>query len=174
MTSQQVYRFQQAEGEVIIEPHKRNGVLRTNHFCYLCITSKQSRMSIQKAMFCIYAAIPRTMSPREPAYVYFFMTFLLKTCLQTVRKQIINIPELREHKKVTQDFQFSKYTGDPALDIVLPQTSPDGWTVGLQFSKQVGLPLFLALFPSLTISQVLPAYARHFRVCYNTGNERNA
>ena len=171
MTSQQVYQFQQAEGEVIIEPRKRNGILRTTHFCYLCITSKQSRMSIQKAMFCIYAAIPRTMSPREPAYVYFFMTFLLKTCLQTVRKQIINIPELREHKKVTQDFQFSKYTGDPALDIVLPQTSPDGWTVGLQFSKQVGLPLFLALFQSFTRNTHANAVEKlHFRVFYNTGD----
>ena len=137
MTSQQVYQFQRAEGQVIIEPHKRNGVLQTCHFCYLCITSKKSKKSIRKAMFCIYAAIPHTMSPSEPAYVYFFVTFLLATCLETVRKQISLIPELREHKKKSQDFQFSKDTADPALEIVLSQSPPAGWTVGLQFSKQV-------------------------------------
>ena len=164
MTSQQVYQFQQAEGEVIIEPHKRSGVLQTNHFCYLCITSNQ-QINIQKAMFCFYAAIPRTMSLREPAYVYFFMTFLLTTCLETVRKQIINNPELRGHKKVTQDFQFSKYTGDPALDIVLPQTSPDGWTVGVQFSKQVGLPLYLALFPSLPCNTHINTGKNIYYIC---------
>ena len=131
MTSQQVYEFQRAEGKVIIEPHKRNGVLQTCHFCYLCITSKKSKKSIRKAMFCIYAAIPYTMSPSEPAYVYFFVTFLLATCLESL------IPELREHKNKSQDFQFSKDTADPALEIVLSQSLPAGWTVGLQFSKQV-------------------------------------
>ena len=137
MTSQQVYQFRRAEGKVIIEPHKRNGVLQTSHFCYLCITSKKSKKSIRKAMFCIYTAIPHTMSPSAPAYVYFFVTFLLATCLETVRKQISFIPELREYKKKSQDFQFSKDTADPALEIVLSQSPPAGWTVGLQFSKQV-------------------------------------
>ena len=137
MTSQKVYQFQRAEGQAIIEPRKRNGVLQITHFCYLCITSKKSKKSIRKAMFCISAAIPHTMSPSEPAYVYFFVTFLLKNCLETVRKQISRIPELREHKKKSQDFQFSKDTADPALEIVLPTSPPAGWTVGLQFSKQV-------------------------------------
>ena len=136
-TSQQVYQFKKAEGDVIIEPRKKNCVLRTTHFCYLCISSKRSKMFLQKAMFCIYGAIPRVMTPKEPAYIYFFVTFLLTTCLETIRKQISLIPELREHKKKSQDFQFLKGNRDPSLDIVLPQTYPDGWTLGLQFSKQV-------------------------------------
>ena len=135
MTSQKVYQFQQAEGEVIIEPRKRNGVLRTTHFCYLCITSKKSKKSIRKAMFCISTAIPHTISPSEPAYVYFFVTFLLKTCLETVSRKISRFPELQEHN--SQDFQFSKDTVDPALEIVLPTSHPAGWIVGLQFSKKV-------------------------------------
>ena len=137
MNSQQMYQFQQAEGNVLFEPLKKHGVLQTTHFCYLCITSKISLKLIRKAMFCVYAAIPRAMSPREPAYVYFFVTFLLSTCLVTLKNQISKIPELHNHITKTQDFKFSKCSHDPALGIILSPSTPPEWTVGLQFNKEV-------------------------------------
>ena len=139
MNSQQMYQLQQAEGYTFFNPHKRYGVFQTTHFCYLCISSKISWRAIQKAMFCVYAAIPRTMSPREPAYVYFFVTFLLSTCLETLKKQISKIPELHNHIVKQHDFQFLKHCRDPALGIVIPESSAPGWTVGLQFNKEVTL-----------------------------------
>ena len=138
MNLQQMYQFQKAEGGTLFNPHKRYGRFQTTHFCYLCISSKISRRAIQKAMFCVYAAIPRIMSPREPAYVYFFVTFLLSTCLKTLKKQIRKIPELHSHIPRTHIFQFSKHISNPTLGIVLPKSSAPGWTFGLQFTTEVG------------------------------------
>ena len=143
MNSQQMYQFQQAEGNVLFEPLKKHGVLQTTHFCYLCISSKISLKMIRKAMFCVYAAIPRAMSPREPAYVYFFITFLLSTCRDTLKNQISKIPELHNHITKTQDFKFLKRTRDPALGIILSPSTPPEWTVGLQFNKEVNIIHFL-------------------------------
>ena len=137
MNSQQMYQFQRAEGNVLFEPLKKHGVLQTTHFCYLCITSKISLKLIRKAMFCVYAAIPRAMSPREPAYVYFFVTFLLSTYLDTLKNQIRKIPELHNHITKKRDFKFSKCSRDPALGIILSPSTPPEWTVGLQFYKEV-------------------------------------
>ena len=139
MNSQQMYQFQKLEGSVnmLFKPLKKYGVLQTTHFCYLCISSKISLKLIRKAMFCVYAAIPRVMSPREPAYVYFFVTFLLSTCLNTLKNQLSKIPELHDHIKKTHDFKFSKHSRDPALGIILSPSIPPDWTVGLQFNKEV-------------------------------------
>ena len=137
MNSQQMYQFQQAEGDVFFEPFKKHGVLQTTHFCSLCITSKISLELIRKAMFCVYAAIPQVMSPRKPAYVYFFVTFLLSTCLNTLKTQIRKMSELQDHIIKMQDFRFSKHSHDPTLEIILSQSMPPEWTVGLQFYKEV-------------------------------------
>ena len=139
MNPQQMYQFQQAEGDTFFDPHKRYGLFQTTHFCYLCISSKISQKTIQNALFCVYAAIPHTMSPRELAYVYFFVIFLLSTCLETVKKQISQIPELHDHIVKKHDFQFFKHCHNPALGIVLPESSAPGWTVGLQFNEEVTL-----------------------------------
>ena len=120
-------------------------MLQTTHFCYLCISSKISLKLIRKAMFCVYAAIPRAMSPREPAYVYFFITFLLSTCRDTLKNQISKIPELHNHITKTQDFKFLKRSRDPALGIILSPSTPPEWTVGLQFNKEVNIIHFLIL-----------------------------
>ena len=138
----QMYQFQQIEGGAFF---KKCGVLETTHFCYLCISSKISKETIERAMFCVYAAIPCVMSPQKPVYVYFFVTFLLSTCLETLKKQISRIPELSNHIVKKNDFQFST-PNHPTLEIVLPKSPPAGWTVGLQFNKQVS---WLASFPGL-------------------------
>ena len=138
MNSQQMHQFKPAEGNQSFKCHKIHGVLETTHFCYQCISGKISHELIRKARFCIYAAIPRLTSPKEPSYIKFFITFLLSTCIATVRKQISFVPELQTHRSVMQVFQFcSKDEEDPAIEIVLPQSPPDEWTVGLQFRIKV-------------------------------------
>ena len=138
MNLQQMHQFEPAEGKKSFKCRRIHGVLETTHFCYLCISGKISHELIWKAMFCIYAAIPPLMPPKEPSYINVFLTFLLSTCIATVRKQISFVPELQTHRSVMQVFQFcSKDEEDPALEIFLPQSSPDEWTVGWQFRKKV-------------------------------------
>ena len=138
MNSQQMHQFEPAEGKKSFKCRRIHGVLETTHFCYLCISGKLSHELIQKAMFCIYAAIPPLMPPKEPSYINVFLTFLLSTCIATVRKQISFVPELQTHRSIMQVFQFcSKDEEDPAIEIVLPQSPPDEWTVGWQFRKKV-------------------------------------
>ena len=137
MNSQNMYEFQPTDGDMLFEPLKTYGVIQTMHFCYLCIASKVSRKQIRKAKYCLYVAIPRTMARCEPTYVYFFVTYLLSTCLETVKKQIMKIPELHDCISRSHEFQFSKDSDDPSIEIILPESWPPGWTVGLQFNTQV-------------------------------------
>ena len=137
MNSQNMYEFQPTDGDMLFEPFKTYGALQTIHFCYLCISSKVSRKQIRKAKYCLYVAIPRTMARCEPTYVYFFVTYLLSTCLETVKKQIMKIPELHNCISRSHEFQFSKDSDDPSIEIILPESWPSGWTVGLQFNTQV-------------------------------------
>lgn len=139
LNPEQVYQFQRTKGGVIFEPLKKYGILQTTHFCSLCISSRISPTTIQKAMFSVYAAIPHTISLRRPSYVYFFVTFFLKTCHQTLKKQISQMPELHNHISKTQNFQFSEDCMNPTLGIVLPdESSVPGWKFGLQFATEVG------------------------------------
>ena len=139
MNSQKVYQLQLAKANSLFEPYKQCGVLETTHFCTLCISGTISDELIRNAMFCVYAVIPRVMSPKEPSYAYFFITFLLPTCIETVKKQIRSIPELQQgYKKETRDFQFHHDELNPAaMEIVLPQSPPDEWMVGLMFRNKV-------------------------------------
>ena len=137
MNSQQMHRFQQAEGDAFFSALDMFGVFQLSHFCSLCISCKDANHFIHKALFCISAVIPRIISFDQPSYAYFFITFLLSTCLDKVKEQISNIPELQGHKEEKQKFQFSKDEENQALEIILPQALPDNWMVGLQFSKKV-------------------------------------
>ena len=131
--------FQQAEGTALFRPGSDYGVLHTHHFCYLCITSKKSKETIRKAKFCMFATIPRRFSTHKPTYAFFFVTFFLKTCLETIRQQIRNTPELPtgSFQEVKQVFQFAGDVSDPALEIEIPQQHPAGWTLGLEFNTKV-------------------------------------
>ena len=41
MNPQQMYHFQQADGDALLEPLKDHGALQTTHLCYMCISSKK-------------------------------------------------------------------------------------------------------------------------------------
>ena len=133
------HQFQPAVGNPLFKLRKKCGVLRTTHFCSLCISGSISDELIRKAMFCVYAAIPHVRSAKKPSHVYFFVTFLLSTCIETIKKQICSIPELQlGYEKETQDFLFQQDGINPAaMEIVLPQSPPEEWIIGLRFRKKV-------------------------------------
>ena len=139
MSLKQKTHFKQAEGTALFRPGSDYGVLHTHHFYYLCITSKISKETIRKAKFCMFATIPREFATHKPTYAFFFVTFFLKTCLETIRQQIRNTPELPagSFRELKQDFQFAGDVSDPALEIEIPQQPPAGWTLGLEFNTKV-------------------------------------
>ena len=105
MNPQQMYQFQQAEGDVLIEPLKEYGVIKTTHFCSQCIAGQVTEELMKKASFCISAVLPTTISGTESAY--FFITFLLKACLDVVDKQINKDTALQGHDRQNIGFQFN-------------------------------------------------------------------
>ena len=136
LNSQQLHQFQKAERESFVEPVQKYGVVQITHFCSLCISSQISRKLAEREVFCLSAVTPHTFSLTQPSHAYFYITYMLSTCLRTVREQIQNIPDLGVHEKIFQDFQFSRNGEHQFLEIALPQ-SPPNWTVGLQFRTKV-------------------------------------
>ena len=141
-------RMQQTEGDMLFKPFGKYGVLQTTHFCSLCIASNMTKLLFEKAMFCVSAFIPREVSAHQPSYAYFFVSFLLKTCLVTVEEQMNHISNIQLYERHNYKFQFSK---DRALEIVLHQP-PSDWVFGVPFKKKVGSRLYLNL---LAITDVL-------------------
>ena len=138
MNAQKAYQLHQAEGSSLFEPHTQHGVLETTHFCSLCISGKISDELIRHATFCIYAAIPHVISPKEPSHAYFFVTFLLRTCLKTVEKQIKMLRLGSNTLMYKREFQFHQdELKSAAMEIDLPQSSPAEWTIGLFFTETV-------------------------------------
>ena len=133
MTPQQMYQFQQAEGNVLIEPLKIHAVIKITHFCSLCFSCKERRDLFEKEIFCLYSVIPCKISPHQPSDAYFFITLRLKTCLTTVQKQIKKL-NLEEHKEEKEKFQFSNVQ---ELEMFLPQSPPAEWRVGMRGKKKV-------------------------------------
>ena len=136
--------MQQAEGDVLIEPLKKYDVIETTHFCSLCISCKDTMKVIEKAHFCLYSVIPRVISPDKPSFAYFFITFLLKTCLETVNSQMKDL-NLENYEEKYEEFQFKakrakfQLSHVKALEIVLPNSDslPAGWMIGMQGKKKV-------------------------------------
>ena len=142
MTAQKAYQFQQAQGSSLFELRTQLGVLETTHFCSLCISGKISDELVRHAMFCVHAAIPRVMSPSESSCASFFVTFLLRTCIKTVKEQI---PKLNNIMMEKQDFQFHHDEQNPAgMEIYLPLLPPHEWTIGLCFVKKVCITQLLS------------------------------
>ena len=137
MNSHQMYQFHPAEGNMNFELHRKHGELQTTHFCSLCIASKDTMDAIKKANFCISAVVPRKFPVDQSAHAYFFLTFLLETCLTTLKDQISAILERESgFEERRQDFQF-RDDDDQALAILLPDSIEDIWSFGLQFRHKV-------------------------------------
>ena len=62
---------------------------------------------------------------------------MLGTCIETVKRQIAEEEEFKQHTTLKEDFNFSNEQDDPVLKIVLPDSLPGEYTAGLQGSKTV-------------------------------------
>ena len=136
MNFQQMCEFQQAEGDIIIQPLQMHGVLQTLHFCSLCLASRDVMESLLKAFYCMTAIIPCTFSFDQPSIAFFFITFAQPTCLNKLDEQVREIPEIQGHDKDVQKFEF-KHGGDQALTMILPEAQADSWIIGLRFITKV-------------------------------------
>jgi len=94
------YQFHIAEGRSTFKANNDRGTLQTDHFCYKCIACKISDSALQRAKFCLYGTVPRTFVYDKLMYIVFFATFLLETCLETVHRQIMNMPEIEEYEYI--------------------------------------------------------------------------
>ena len=144
MNPEKMYQFQQAEGDVLFEPLKKYGVIETTHFCSLCISCKETPKFFEKAKFCLYSVTPSVVSPDEPSFAFFSITFLLETCLTTVKGQMEDL-KLQNYEQKAEEFQFRakrakfQISHMKALEINLPKSDslPTGWMVGMQGKKKV-------------------------------------
>ena len=64
-------KMQQAEGDVLIEPLKKSGVIQTTHFCCRCLSCKETLEFFEKANFCMCSVIPEEFFPGQPLHAYF-------------------------------------------------------------------------------------------------------
>ena len=124
------------------EPGRKCGVLQTYHFCMLCIGCKD-KIFYENAQFCLTSYIPNSLKyPGHTSFI-FFITFLLNTCRETVRKHISDekFPEIgkgENHREVLKKFQFVKqHSQCEDLRIVLPISLPRGWNLGEEFNTPV-------------------------------------
>ena len=138
VNSQHMYQFQNIEGsEMVFEARQSKGVLKTTHFCSLCISGKVSPELTENTKFCIRAVIPQAVTPLQTTYCRFFVSLLLPTCIETVEKQIASTQELQHHDKLLDSFCFSAEEEDPALEIVLSDSPSSEWCIGLQGKTKV-------------------------------------
>ena len=121
------------------ESNTRYATLYTKHFCFQCIVGSISELTLRNSNFCLFGTLPNTFVYDRPMYIFFFVTFFLHACLETVRRQIATIPELAycEYSEVKTEFQFEQSTSSPEITIKLPQNLSGGWQLGIQFKKKV-------------------------------------
>ena len=140
VNSQHMYQFQRIQGaEMVFEAQQSSGILKTTHFCSLCISGKVSPELIKNTNFCICALIPRTVTPLQTTYCRFFISFLLPTCIETVENQIACAQELQHHDKSLRCFNFSIEQENPPLEIILSDSPSSEWNIGLQCQTKVTL-----------------------------------
>ena len=133
------YQFHRVE-DSLFKAKTDYGTLQTHHFCYQCIVCNISEFTIQRTKFCLCGTIPRTLVYDKRMYVVFFVTFLLEACLETVRRQILNMPEIAEYEYhlLKKEFQF-RNSPTPAIRIEIPKDLPGGWQLGQQLQNEVHL-----------------------------------
>ena len=131
MNPQHMYQFKPTDGEIKFEPLMKYGVLKTTHFCSLCIACRDTPECLEKTTFCI-TALPNAAIPvGRKTYGYFFVTFKnLKTCLRRLKELIKkkNLNESYENQSV--EFRFDGRDEDPALEMAL--TQPTHGTIGVR------------------------------------------
>ena len=133
------YEFLRQHENQWFEPNTHYATLFTKHFCYQCIVGSISELTLRNSNFCLFGTLPKTFVYDSPMYMFFFVTFFLHACLETVRRQIATIPELAycEYSEAKTEFQFAHSTSSPEIAIQLPDNLSGGWQIGIQFKKKV-------------------------------------
>ena len=135
--SEGMHEFSKTDGEVDFERSRRFGVLKTSHFCSLCIASTDRPECLRMTQFCLTSLLPRsTVSVGKKQYAYFFVTFCnLSTCLTRVDELIAERMSSGEYEKLQLGFRFKKFTKNPSLEMVV--TQPKHGKVGVMGKKKV-------------------------------------
>lgn len=118
------YRLVETDGKASF--HEDYGMLSTKHFCFACVAvslESQDRF-IYKSKYYLVAGIPKEITTPQWSAV-FCVTFHLKTCLKTVRKQF-DSEALR--MLPPKEFQFKDCEDDAKLTLDFSR-SIDGWTI---------------------------------------------
>ena len=134
------YTFHRAAEKQLFKPKLRHGTIAANHFCFQCIVGNISELTLRNSNFCLFGTLPTTFVYDQPMYVFFYVTFFLSACLETVRRQIVSSHELAncKHREVRTEFQFSKDgLSDAAITIHFPRALPGGWQLGIEFKQKV-------------------------------------
>ena len=135
--SEGLYEFQSIDGDKDFKTLKTHGILKALHFCFLCIATRDIPRSLDRALFCITAILPKFSIPAgKSVNTYFFITFLnLKTCLRKLNDIIATMDLDTRHQTKQLKFKFNTNTRNPALEIVI--TQPQHGKIGLSGNTKV-------------------------------------
>ena len=138
--SEGLYEFLPTDEVADFKGHKTHGVLKTSHFCSLCIGCRDGPEVLTKTNFCITSVIPEyAISPGRKQSAYFFITFCnLSSCLSKV-DELIEKKGLQDHKKKQVMFNFKTETKIPALEMII--NNPEHGFIGCVGIKKVGTRL---------------------------------
>ena len=136
--SDRLHELQPTDEEMDFKSVKAHAILKTTHFCYLCIAAKNVPEILKKSWFCITAVLPEySASVGGRVNAYFFVTFLnLKTCLKSVQDLIFKMG-LDRHQVEQVNFKFKS----KALEMFC--TNPKHGEIGVRGKKKVNLALLL-------------------------------
>ena len=125
------YEFQPADGEMNFETFKTHGILRTTHFCSLCIACRDTPKVLEKTTFCITAVLSKsTIRGGQTAKAIFYITFMnLKTCLNRV-DQLISKENLSENEILREPFHFNTYDASCAA-LTIDYLKPKKGSIGI-------------------------------------------
>ena len=147
------YAFRKESDCQAFKPKSRYGTVNTTHFCYQCIVSNISELTLQNSNFCLLGTRPETFLYDRPMYIFFYVTFFLNACLETVRRQMAKSHELShcKYSEAKTEFQFAKGVSPPSISIQCPQSLPGGWQLGIEFKTKV---YYIETFSMYTVYNV--------------------
>ena len=140
MNSKGLYEFLPTDEVADFKGHKTHGVLKTSHFCSLCIGCKDGPEVLTKTSFCLTSVIPEcAISPGRKQSAFFFITSSnFSTCFSKV-DELIEKKGLQNHKKKHIRFNFKTETNKPALEMII--NNPKHGFIGCVGIKKVGTRL---------------------------------
>ena len=135
--SKGLYEFRPTDEVADFKARETHGVLKTSHFCSLCIGCKDGPEVLTKTSFCLTSVIPEcAISPGRKQSAYFFITFcILSTCFSKV-DELIEKKGLQDHKRNNNGKTETK---TPAMEMIINQ--PEHGVIGCVGEKKVGTRL---------------------------------